>query len=207
MNHRNSLSRDGDAIYRVGLGDASYDADQTILIEARSFGRDGVYNCTATGTLRLPVAALQDVIRSLMADAAKDAGTPKSGAPHIVAGIADALTALRVAVEARKGVETRAGWWRPQYFHLVEMEHRRMWPRTPIQNPHTQPKATPTSGAPTAHVVSIDALRRGRQAREARLAREAAAREAERARVKAALTVEPSGQLALAMPEQKAAQR
>jgi hypothetical protein len=181
-------------VFRVGLSEAHYSAEQGLTLEARRFGRSSAYVCSANGTLRVDLSEMRGLISDILNRAATAANAEGTGAVGCVSAIADALTALRVAVVARKGLASEAKWWRRHYFELVSQEHRKLWPKTPVPMPpwERQPKST----GPRASVVSLKVVRQHRAAQRAAAAESAA--QAERQRIAAATRVEPSGQIAAA---------
>lgn len=192
-----------DRLFRVGVGTASYDAETGIKLSVLPYGRGGVYTGHASGDLRLPMDEIRKTIRTLYFKLTDQIGDTRRGVPGAVAAVGDALTALRLAIQDRKGTETRADWWRKHYHALAAQEHNRCFGAGKLPAnlaASTAPKAE-TGGKANAPVpvVTIQELRALRHEAERKRAAAEVARQRElaKARMSPALTVEASGQVAM----------
>lgn len=191
-------------VFRVGTGEGAFELDGGVEIEARRFGKSDVYNCRASGDLKLPLADIRRCVADLLRKLAKAAETSADGVPGAVTGIADALTALRLAIQHEKGSPTTEEWWRRHYHELVIQEHLRLWPRRHIMNPHNRLTLRFVDDPPPtdAEIIPIATLRARRRNAEKRRAAAEAARQREIAISRIAqraesLTIESNGQMAM----------
>lgn len=171
---------------RVGVGEGTFEAGAGVSITVSPFGGDGLYVARATGDLRITPGALRQVIANLLSKARAKSEAAAPGVPGAVPAVADALTALRLSVEAANGTPTRAEWWRRYYWAMVARVHHSMFPNADLpRNPHVDYVAAP--GMP-GDVISLNTARVRRREIEA-----------ERAAIAAHVREGADGQLEIAL--------
>lgn len=184
---------------RLGMGEGTYKPGTGVSITLSPYGNGGLYVARATGDLKLELSSLRRVLIDVVGKARAKADAAGQGLPGVVPAIADALTALRLSVEAAKGASTRAVWWHRHYFRLAAEAHFRLFPGVSIPDPYAAAIMRAreiAKTAPPAPVVSLWQVRNQRQEAERIAAAAAIAAQRERQRIARELRVEGDGQLA-----------
>ncbi len=187
---------------RVGMGQGTHERGGGVTITVSPFGDGGLYVARATGDLQVSLSSLRQVIASVIHKARAKAEADAPGLPGAVPAIADALTALRLSVEAAKGASTRAVWWHRHYFRLAAETHFRLFPGVSIADPYAAAimKARQVAQTnPPAPVFSLWHERNRRQEAERIAAAAAIAAERERKRIAAHIREGAGGQLEIAL--------
>jgi hypothetical protein len=191
------LVHNGNPISTVGTSCGWYDPEIALYLKTKRVASGWVmgglptYICSAAGTLTGDVREIRKCIAEALRFVAANSGT--GDALHALDPIADALTALRVAVEQRNGNATSPTFFRREYWHAVADEHRKLFIQADVlPNPYVR-KLSKADKTTAANVSSL------RDFAERRAEQQAAAAAAERQRIASALVEQPDGQISMRM--------
>jgi hypothetical protein len=179
---------------RVGTATATATDDAALTIDGVPFGDTGVYVYTARGNLMMGGPSLARTVEDILHKTAAKLGGKYTGVPQCVAAVADAITALRLSVEARKGKTTDARFWRHRYYAICVEEHRRMWPKIAVADPYADAQYEARLNPP-GKLIRLYDVRKARDEAQRIAAAKAIAAEKERTRIASALVEQADGQI------------